>query len=372
MNSNTNYLTISSLILLLFGCKKDPGIPQPTDGGQITIVYLEANNDLKSEAHVALNQLEQGLIGLDQDKGTVLAYIKDNSEKAYLLKMMPDNDALIVNSDTLKTFDLKSSSLADQVSEVLRYVKSSFMDKRYNLVLWSHGTSWAPATNSASKPRVKSFGEDRGMQMDIKDLSKALPMKFNYIIFDACSMASIEVLYEFKDVADLIIASPTDVLSDGFPYHNIVIDFLSDEEGAAINIARKYFDFYRKRSGLFRSATVSVTDLNKIDSLPAMFYAKKGRLSEHFTVDDVQRFDFTAGFPIPLYDLTSLVRKNFDFANSEQLEKAIDKAILYKANTSHFIGNPITEYSGVAITAIAEDNVLYPYYQSLNWWRAAH
>ena len=59
--------------------------------------------------------------------------------------------------------------------------------------------------------------------MDLPDLAEVLsPYRFDYILFDACFMGSVEVLYELRHSARYFIASPAEILADGFPYHLIL------------------------------------------------------------------------------------------------------------------------------------------------------
>lgn len=154
-------------------------------------------------------------------RNLILVYLKNNDHKGYLLRVLPDNDALKIGSDTLKVFESKVPSDVEQIRNVLTYIRDGYKTKYFNLILWSHGTSWAPTVKSDRSLNVFAFGEDRGKQIDILDLRDALPMQFNYILLDACSMASLEVLYEFRNKTKYIIVSPTDILSEGFPYDKI-------------------------------------------------------------------------------------------------------------------------------------------------------
>lgn len=57
-------------------------------------------------------------------------------------------------------------------------------------------------------------------QIETTDLADAMAdagFHTEYILFDACYMSSVEVAYELKDVTHYLIASPTEVLSYGFP-----------------------------------------------------------------------------------------------------------------------------------------------------------
>jgi len=77
------------------------------------------------------------------------------------------------------------------MKQVLNDIIQMYPAQEYGLILWSHGTSWLPAGSS-----LRSFGEDSGEQMNIPDLAENLPIKFDFILFDACLMVSVEVVYD--------------------------------------------------------------------------------------------------------------------------------------------------------------------------------
>jgi hypothetical protein len=69
-----------------------------------------------------------------------------------------------------------------------------------------------------------------------------------------------------KDKTDCLIASPTETIYEGFPYDLIIPELLASEVNPA-RIAQKYFDYYNRLEGAYRSATISVTDTREIEAL---------------------------------------------------------------------------------------------------------
>lgn len=349
------------MVILLFfiSCKKEEvnNIPESS-----TIVYIEANNDLKVEARKTINDLENG--ASKNRSSNILVYIKDNEKTSHLLKILPDEDNFKIISDTLKTFMFNERTNAAQINEVLTYVNSLVKSDRQNLILWSHGTSWSPAPDYANQPKTKSFGYDRGEQIDIIDLKNALPIKYNLIIFDACSMSGIEVLYEFKNKANYIISSPTDILSEGFPYKEIVNELETGNESSFIKLAGKYYNFYNSKNGLYRSCSISLTRLNDLTPLSS-YMSKVSKKS--YMIDNVQRLDLTPNFPVKLYDFMDFIEKNFNEVEKNKFNELVNNAVIYKKSTEKFMGNDIKSYSGITISYPLKEDLLYSYYLSLSW-----
>lgn len=103
--------------------------------------------------------------------------------------------------------------------------------------------------------------------MDIHDLVKGIPNNlFDIMILDACHMGSIEILYELKEKANYIIASPTEILAQGFPYSLIIPSFFEDKIDVT-SIGKFFFDFYDQQKEVYRSATIGVVKTSELECL---------------------------------------------------------------------------------------------------------
>ena len=84
--------------------------------------------------------------------------------------------------------------------------------------------------------------------MNIPDLHEALSAAphFDFILFDACYMQSVEVVYQLRDCADYFIGSPTEIPGPGAPYEEVVPALFS-QDNPAINIAKNYYAVYEEK-----------------------------------------------------------------------------------------------------------------------------
>ena len=70
---------------------------------------------------------------------------------------------------------------------------------------------------------TRAYGPDGEEYMSAGDLAEGLSeIKFDYVIFDVCFMSSIELLYDLKDNARYILASPAEIMGKGIPYHKVL------------------------------------------------------------------------------------------------------------------------------------------------------
>lgn len=63
------------------------------------------------------------------------------------------------------------------------------------------------------------------------------------MLFDACYMQSVEVIYQLRDRTDYFIGSPTEIPGPGAPYEAVVPALFSQDK-PEINIAESYYTVY--------------------------------------------------------------------------------------------------------------------------------
>ncbi|KAA6324354.1 hypothetical protein EZS27_026306, partial [termite gut metagenome] len=66
----------------------------------------------------------------------------------------------------------------------------------------------------------------------------------DFILFDACFMQSVEVIYELRDCSDSFIGSSTEIPGPGAPYQNTVKALFADKSTVAVDVARSYYEYY--------------------------------------------------------------------------------------------------------------------------------
>ena len=125
-------------------------------------------------------------------------------------------------------------------------------------------------------PRTKYYAEDEHpgttgkAYMDIREMAARLPGHFSFILWDVCFMGGIEVAYELRNKTDYMIASPAEVISDGFPYEKMMPLLWGGEE-AMKQICREYYNHYNKYqvNSLWRSAVVGLVKTEELEPLVA-------------------------------------------------------------------------------------------------------
>ncbi|RZF62491.1 clostripain-related cysteine peptidase [Sphingobacterium corticibacterium] len=362
--------SLSIFMFCIFQSCKDPDIkPEDEDKFRTVLVYLAANNSLELEAYKNMDQMENALGDID---GNLIVYAKlpGNKPSLYHIYKKEGEKARKVK---IKDYEPHNSSDPITMRLVLEDVRNLFPAKTFGLVLWSHATGWIPSSNGNIK--LKSFGDDGGSQMDVKELHSALPYTFDFILFDACSMASVEVLYEIKEKAKYFIASPGEVIANGMPYDKITNDLFSPDVNAYRLLAEKYHAHYDNLSGLHRSATISVIDASKLQDVASEtkhIILSQQPLHTDYNRNHIQRMDFDRiGNPLIAFDFLDFMEQNYSHvASYRNLQSTLEKAVVFKANTPSFNGFTIDKNSGLTCYIPHPDNeeTVHTYYRTLKWY----
>ncbi|WP_426791218.1 clostripain-related cysteine peptidase [Sphingobacterium sp. WOUb80] len=359
------YFILYVLTLAFSSCAKDE-LPHPT--GRTVMVYMAANNSLNGDAYTNINQMESAFKDVD---GKLLVYARLKNVAPAIYEISYDTGTAI-GSRIVKTYAEHNSSDPLVMRSVIQDMQALAPAESYGLILWSHATSWLPDPSI----RLKSFGDDAGETMDIISLKNALPDALDFLVFDACSMASVEVIYQLRDKAHYILASPAEVIAVGMPYHTMLRYLYQTDLVHGLNqAAQAYYDYYNQQNGPYRSATITLVDNQKLPILAAQVGEILRLQSATWSVlerDNVQRLDFAEGSPTAGFDLLEFYQLNFPEADLSGLKQALTSSILFKAHTAQFNGKIIRSYSGLSMYIPHVENAwVHPYYKTLDWYNAS-
>ena len=171
-----------------------------------------------------------------------------------------EQDGLICIKEYGKINPLNSETMSCIISNL----RHSFPSKETGLILWSHALGWLPNDFLSSR----SFGLANGKTMSIPQLAMSLKDSFNYIFFDACYMANIEVVAYFQQKCHYLLASPIIVPTDG------IIDSVSTKtlvsslplKERLIEVGRHYLHKYEERE-CKNHISISLIDLSQYSNV---------------------------------------------------------------------------------------------------------
>ncbi|MCQ2153975.1 MAG: clostripain-related cysteine peptidase, partial [Bacteroidales bacterium] len=273
----------------------------------------------------------------------------------------------------------------------------------YGFIFSSHGTGWLPkgyysthgsptlagilcnGANTFSDmpgPPVKSLGNEfagsdaNQIELDLPEFVNSVPMHADYMILDMCLMGGVEVAYEFKDLTDMLIISPTEILAGGMSYENMVRNLLA---GNKPDLRAVCTDYYRKYADGNSYATVSLIDCTNLDTLASVcrdLFATYRQQIADVNPASVQRFfrkDVSGRYKHWFYDLQDILSKSgISPADSARLDAALRAAVPCKAATDKFLpekdGFRIDNFCGLSMyLPKMGDNFLDSFYDTLGW-----
>ena len=382
-----NIVVIGFLFSISSCCPKP--IPDPEIDRSL-LIYLAADNDLSRESFMNIEAMKQGFIPRN---GNIIVYHDPVNATPRLFRLV--QKGTIVEEELIEQYPEENSADPATLTRCLERMRDLFPAKEYALILWSHANGWFPngtgtigdgllpkmdyaLPDTIEYPKVKTFGVDGTRRMELEELVTALPYHLSFILFDACSMGSAEVAYTLRDKADYLIASPAEVLGDGFPYHQIMQPIFLPKSDLE-EVCNLFFRFYNEHSDeRYRSATVALYHLKQMqeltNSLRSIFALHRAELNV-FLPNSVQRY----GNSLLYSDLDDFVNQLASPAEYELFKKSLDKVVSYKRATKsilsliYFRGYfPIERYGGIScyIPSIGSQTVTNEAFRKSEWNRA--
>ena len=368
---------LMTAIIFIVGCSPeepapkpptpDEQQPQPLTESHTLMIIMQGNNGLAEFMDSNLQRIITAYYDVPTDVGRILIFY-DRGNYTRLTELYMDDG--MAKQRLIEEYPTSTSTVDKEfLAGVINHMKEVAPADSYGLIMSSHGGGWVPAdlydiyllgeSSRVNEPDAKPlfYGQDDSDCMEIPDLVDALKhTRFKYIIFDACMMANVESLYDMRNMADYIIASPTEILGAGFPYENILPLLFERTDHKLKEVCEAYMEYYRDTSG-----TIALIDCSKMDALAE---AMRGVYAEAKSVDvsQVQAYD---NFLYHLYfDLGDYVKQVATGDTLERFNAALRDVVVYSGYTDTFFtvtGEddayiPIEEYSGLSCYILQEDD----------------
>ena len=306
------------LLPFLLTCCKPPSVKKETQ--RTVLVYMVADNNLNAYALQNMTSMKQNLDADAMETGRLLVfYVPPYAETQQLIEIKINTSTGLGDTLTLHEYSFENTLDKNAMQQVIRDVKRLAPAKSYGMVLWSHAMGWHPYTSvldpgSLNPPALQSeaeapkgkylpspaatklsassqselrasgaenikdedllgwFGQDGYYYMEIPVLASALEGQgLEFLLFDACFTASVEMLYDLRHSADYLIGSPAEVMGAGFPYKDFVkLVFREDLSTEALcrQLCQAYMTAYRANT-TYPSASTVLVKLSEMDSLAA-------------------------------------------------------------------------------------------------------
>lgn len=358
-------ILIICIFLTLGACSKDEKEDIQAPVSRTLLVYFGMDNNFWPEAQEKIGAMTEGWSDYD---GNLLVYVDARGSNPRLIWIHQDDSGKNV-AETIKTFESENSADPAVLNRVVDYVTKHYPAKSYGMLVLSHASGWLPERTLGN---ARSVIVDGTHEMEMRDFAAALPVKFDFIIFDACFMGGVEVAYEFRDKADYLLLSPAEILvRPGFDYKSLPARLMGvepDLTGVAEDLYKRF------ANSEYPYLTVSLLKTSELENL-ASFSAQLLRgIDGESAVDlnDIQNYGF--GSNTVFYDFGDYINHLTPDRYTEFKQK-LDNCLVYSKATSSYYSDatgvrPIKSYSGLTVYV---EQAAYPFlnseYKKLKWYQ---
>lgn len=391
-------LTMSILLFSLTSCNKDK---QEEKTITQTHIFYFTGSSLRLPFYQNISAAKDAIrAGHKGDNRVILFFQPTDRKTANIIELTFNNG--LCEEEILASYELPAQLTVGDLSYYMREIIRLAPADHYSLVMAGHATAWIPidptSSQSATSPMkdiykdnwqkvdsqepTRFFGEqysDGGSNaFEISELALALSstgVKFEYIIFDACFMGNVEALYELRNNANYLIASPCEILNAGFPYDRCLPYMIMTNKGYSLEqVCKEYHDYYEEKKGY--SGSVALIDCSQLEALAKSVKSINAGQSKEFCVVDLQTFEGQKQHTF--FDLEDYIKA---YSDDEELvgkfQKQLERTVKCKYTLDGFWSNygvsgvyPITTFCGLTCS---EPSVLYREdYTQTAWYKATH
>lgn len=295
-----------------------PDVPV-TPVGQTVFMFFPWSNSLLSDFRRTVEDMQTVVAQRSMKDERIMVFMATSEREAVLFELKKQNGRCL--TDTLRRYSDRPFTSRQWLTSLFSEVMTLAPASRYGMVVGCHGLAWVPVQgqrnarkrlgsqerideedNLYKEEKIDKEGDDlmhfevQGpvttrfiggtypeTQIETTDLADAMAdagFHTEYILFDACYMSSVEVAYELKDVTHYLIASPTEVLSYGFPYTTMGKHLLGTPNYKCI--VDSFISFYSSYNLPY--GTVAVTDCTQLDALAAIAQQINAAATEQINV----------------------------------------------------------------------------------------
>ena len=312
----------------------------------VTIMVYMCGTDLESRSGMGTSDLQEMLNASFGRNINLLIYTGGCKAWKNSAVSSSDNQIWQVRDGKLVCLqkDLGSVSMTDPgtLAGYIQWCAKNYPASRYELILWDHGGG-----------SVSGYGYDEKFtssgSISLAGLDSALSaagVKFDFIGFDACLMATVETALTMSQYADYLIASEETEPGVGWYYTDWLTDFGKDTSKPTIQVGRNIVDSFvdtcaQKCPG--QLTTLSVIDLAELehtlpDALTEFSNAttKLIREQEYQTVSNARSGtrEFAQSSKIDQIDLVHLAQ-NLGTREGKALTDVLLSAVKYNRTSSN-------------------------------------
>ncbi len=398
-------LCLLTLATLAACSKEEPGYNPPARADRTVLLYMPGQS-LSAYYKNNIQGIHTAVTDRALGNGRMLVcWQPEKQTSAVMLEIYYDRNKRRSETKTLKTYDDFNAGSSADVQRIFADAAELAPAQNYGLIIGCHGKAWIPAsggvlpyslrsaepdddvwTTAPGAKTTRSFG-DTGYELNITELASAIEtqsFRFDYLIFDDCFMANIETLYDLRRAVDYIVASPCEVMGDGFPYDRIVPHLfegngvLSSLEKACWEFWNLYENDWRSTIAYEQSGCISLAVTAQLDALAT----EMRRIKDKKQAFDIGALQYYKGNVTKLfYDLehyVTLCCNDPGIVNDFKARMELAFPVSSRHHTASFYSaydrrnHSINYYSGVSVSEPEPSAKYAAKNRQTNWYRDTH
>ncbi len=235
----------------------------------VTLMIYMCGTDLESKSGMATRDIQEMCKATFGDNVRIILYTGGCSRWQNNAVSSSANQIWRVRNGKLECLSSNEGTAAmtnpDTLSGFIRYCADNYPASRYGLILWDHGGG-----------SISGYGYDEKYRssgsMTLPSLKKALNnggVKFDFIGFDACLMATVETALVCSDYADYLIASEETEPGVGWYYTNWLTSLGKNTSMDTLDLGKQICDDFVNACATQargQKTTLSVTDLAELSA----------------------------------------------------------------------------------------------------------
>lgn len=353
---------ITAAAALSFMPKDTVNAAEEYDPNKWTILCYFCGSDLEQDECASTDVKEM----IDATEGTDLRFVVmcggSDVDHDYF-KSYASFRLLIEDGRVYKVGDPTLRNMGDEqtLTDFLRWGSLTFPSEKTGVVIWDHGGG---ALGGCCYDDLFDYDNLTLPEMNAS-FEKAMDIrgeKFDFVAYDCCLMASLELACMLEDSADYLVASQEVMPGEGFDY-TAIADYITahpdcDSYSACEAICNGYWDSFGGDVPYY--ATISIMDLNKIDTMMTTLGRYCDSVDQYMNASEArslcnalnQECDIDYNF-VDMYSFIDCCSSYVDPA-SFALNEAISDFVPYARNGSAHQGcSGVTLY--IPVTSLYED-----------------
>lgn len=272
-------------------------LPRAAEATEWTfLVYMAADNNLEPDG--IDDFLEMAQVGSNDDLNIVVLFDRTPGESTEYGDWTDARRGRIMAGDTPVSSwgeDMGEVNMGSpaQLQSFVTWGVENYPANRTVLVLWNHGGGWRSERWVPAKWRAVCWDDTNGneslemgeVRATLETVAASTGVDLDLIGFDACVMGMVEVAYEIRNLADVMLASEESEPGGGWPYDTLLGDLVADPTMTTENFGRVIVDRYFAAYPDYSDSTQAAVRLSHLDGLRTKIDALADSLVANWQLD---------------------------------------------------------------------------------------